>query len=53
MTRTTIDRLHNTASVIQMIFPCRHNFHSDNKQAYNYAVKLPNGRSGEIRFSVL
>lgn len=50
MTRTTIDRLHSLASVTRMIFPCRYHFHDDNKQEYNHAIKLPDGRSGEIRF---
>ncbi|ECY4131468.1 hypothetical protein AU861_12395 [Salmonella enterica subsp. enterica serovar Infantis] len=34
-----------------MIFPCRHHFQADNKQPYSHAVKLPDGRSGQIRFS--
>lgn len=31
-------------------FPCRHHLQTDNKQTYNNVVKLPEGRSGEIRF---
>ena len=34
-----------------MIFPCRHHFQTDNKQAYNHAVKLPEDRFRQIRFS--
>ncbi|OUK81541.1 hypothetical protein BZY51_06205 [Enterobacter hormaechei] len=34
-----------------MIFPCRNHFQADNKQPYSHAVKLPDGRSGQIRFS--
>ncbi len=34
-----------------MIFPCRHHFQDDNKQAYSHAVKLPDARFRLIRFS--
>lgn len=34
-----------------MIFPCRHHFQADNKQTYSHAVKLPDGRFRQIRFS--
>lgn len=34
-----------------MTFPCRHHFQADNKQTYSHAVKLPDGRSGQIRLS--
>lgn len=34
-----------------MIFPCRHHFKADNKQAYIHSVKLPESRFRQIRIS--
>lgn len=31
-------------------FPCHHHFQTDNKQPYRHTIKLPDGRSGQIRF---
>ena len=36
-----------------MIFSCRHHFQDDNKQAYSHAIKLPESRFRQIRFSCL
>jgi hypothetical protein len=33
-----------------MIFPFRNHLQAYNKQLYSHDVKLPEGRSGEIRF---
>lgn len=41
---------YNPASVTRMIFPCRHHFQAYNKHHYKNAIKLPDGRSGWIRF---
>jgi hypothetical protein len=57
VTQGNYDAQHNqlstTLSVTRMIFPFRHHFQDDNKQPYSHAVKLPDGRLGEIRLYVL
>ncbi|AXO43076.1 hypothetical protein EKN99_19830 [Enterobacter hormaechei] len=32
-------------------FSCREYHQNNNKQPYNHSIKLPDGRSGQIRFS--